>query len=173
MNARLSLCARTVRPWSRVGLAGANWAQINASNNGVGYERRNCACEQTLRWNFAHSKYFQVCCEHAQCFQRWYLKAERPEVEPTTSESRVQRHNHYTTGPLCTVKIFYSVICKPMSCQKAVEDEIVATLVIKVYYSLQLAMRERSVAFINVGRNRVIWAYLAGLLGASFSWTQP
>jgi len=97
----VALCAHSPTLISRVGLAGAKWALINVNNNGVGCEWRNCVCGQTFRWNLTHSKYFQVNCEHAQCFQHRCLKAERPGVKPTstTSESWVQRPNVTITPP--------------------------------------------------------------------------
>ena len=38
---------------------------------------------------------------------------------------------------------------------------------IKVFYSLQLTLRERSGAFLDVRQNRVVSAHLSGLLGSS------
>ena len=56
----------------------------SAMNDGI-------VCEQTICWNLAHPKYFQVCFEYAQCFQIptfRYLKAEPPVVKKPRPLSR-------------------------------------------------------------------------------------
>ena len=72
----------------------------SAMNDGI-------VCEQTICWNLAHPKYFQVCFEYAQCFQIptfRYLKAEPPVVKKPRPLSR--ESNALTITPLWIMKRF-------------------------------------------------------------------
>ena len=58
-----------------------------------------------------------MCVNNLPKVQGCYLEAERPGVEPRLFESRVQRHNHYTTQRVTSIRITHHSTSHQLKCK--------------------------------------------------------